>query len=215
MEADKIVDQLNASVIYVIALTLLVGIYNAKKYWKTPSGYILIYLGILLLVEYLGAILKNNHWLYNIQSFSELLTITGIFYFTVKERVSRLIVLSLIGFCLLFMVYELLFIAESFRSYLSYTFGLVSFAIPLMCFVYLFELTKSEKILNQNRVLLYWMCIGLMVYHLCNLPTTILINDLFELDYYAVLYSIQALSSITMYVCFIIGFIWSYRAYNI
>jgi len=210
-----IVAQLNSSIIYVIGFTFLIGLVFSKKYWNTPPGYILIYLGLLLLVEYYGGIIENNHWMYNIQSFSEFLIVSLIFYYSVHAKTAKSIIIVLSGICSTAILIELLLITKTYNSYLSYAFGLVSFAIPLMCFVYLFELANSEKILNQNRVLLYWMSIGLMVYHLCNLPTTILINDIFNIGHYNVLYSIQSLSSITMYSCFIIGFIWSHRKYNI
>ena len=210
-----IVDQLNSSIFYVIALTFLIGIFNIKKYWNTPSVYLLIYLGIVLLIEFLGSIIENNHWLYNIQSLIEFLTYALIFYSSVKHKKSKVIIIGLTVICILYLGYEICFIKETFNEYLSHAFGLISFAIPLMCFVYLFEMMESEKILNQNKVLLYWICIGLLIYHLCNLPATVLINDLNGLREYYILYTIQALSSIAMYSCFMIGFIWSDRKYNI
>ncbi|MEM9549053.1 MAG: hypothetical protein AAGA77_23905, partial [Bacteroidota bacterium] len=211
----EIVAQLNSSVIYVIGFTVLIGLIFSKKYWGTPPGYILIYLVLLLLVEYYGGIISNNHWMYNIQSFAEFLIVSLIFYYSVQSKTSKNIIIVLAGICFTAIWIELLLITKTYNMYLSYGFGLVSFAIPLMCLVYLFQLANSEKILNQNRVLLYWMSIGLMIYHLCNLPTTVLINDIFNTQEYNVLYSIQSLSSFMMYSCFIIGFIWSQRKYNI
>lgn len=211
----EIVQILNSSIIYFIGLALTIGLIYSKKYWKTPSGYILIYLGLVLIIEYSGAKFSNNHWMYNIQSFSELLTVSIIFYLSVKGNTSKNIIIALFGICMIILLADLLLITKSFNIYFSYSFGFISLAIPLMCFVYLFELAGTEKILNQNRVLLYWLSIGLMIYHLCNLPNTILINEIFKIGHYDILYTIQSLSSIAMYSFFIIGFIWSYRKCNI
>lgn len=213
---EEAIVQLNSKVIYFIGVTLLIGLVYSKKFWDTPSAYILVYLSILLFVEYIGSKIENNHWLYNIQSFMELLIFTLIFYGSLKVKRSKKAVLFLFAFCCFWLLMEMLFVAENgYLTYLSYSFGLISFVIPLMCFLFLFEMTNSEKVLYHNRVLLYWISIGLMVYHLCNLPTTVLINDLFEMGNYELLYGIQVISGMTMYICFSIGFVWSYRKYNI
>ena len=210
----NIVDQLNSSIIYVIGLAFIVGLICIKKFWRSPIVILIIYLGVLLFIEYYGSIIENNHWLYNIQSSWEYISYVLIFYLSVKQPRSKKIVLGLALAGILFLCVDLIFISGTFRQYLTTAFGFVSVLLPLMCFVYLFEMVDSEKVVNQNRVFMYWMCIGLMVYHLCNLPQTVLINELIDLQGYAIIYTIQALSSIVMYTCFMIGFIWSDPKYN-
>ncbi len=83
-----------------------------------------------------------------------------------------------------------------------------------MCFTYLFEMTKTEIIIHQYRVLMYWLSIGLLVYHLCNLPITVLVNNLTEYGDSDILWAIQSSASLLMYFCFIIGFILSKWKYN-
>ncbi len=210
-----IVELLFRGVFYIEGLALIVGLIFIKKYWKTPSFLIVIYVGLVYGVEFFGLRIENNQWLYNLLGFSELLLVATTFYLTTKEGVSKKIILVLTFICAVFLLCDSLFITQSFYKYLSYAFGFVSLGISTMCLIYLFELTRTEKVLYQGRTLLYWVSIGLLVYHLCNLPITVLSNKLIEIGNSEALLSIQSISCIVMYSCFIIGFIWSKRKYNI
>ncbi len=57
---------------YAEKLALFGGLIFIKKIWRTPSFSILIYLGLVLVVEFIGKGLSNNHGLYNLLGLSEL-----------------------------------------------------------------------------------------------------------------------------------------------
>lgn len=199
---------LNQSIVYIIGITFIIGLIFSKKYWNRPSVLILVYLGIVFGIEVICITVLNNQWLYNIQSASEFIIVAIIFYRSVDEVISRKIVLSLFVLGMVCLIANAIFIS-SIWTYLTYGFGFASVAISFMCFVYLFEMAKTEEIIYQSRVLLYWLSIGLLVYHLCNLPITVLINNLPKIGNVDVLLTIQSVSGLVMYFCFISGFILS------
>ena len=196
-------------------LAFITGLVFILKIWKTPSFPILIYLGLVLSTEYFGEALADDQWLYNLLGVTELLAVSYMFYNSVKENLSKKIILIVFYCCLLFLFVDFMFITETINKFLSFAYGFMSFGISIMCFLYLYEIAKTEMVLNQNRVLQYWLSIGLLIFHLCNLPITVLINDLFKIGYVRELLGIQTISSIIMYSCFTIGFIWSKRKYNL
>jgi len=196
-------------------LAFFIGLISINKIWKTPSFPIIIYLGLLICVEYIGRQMRDDQWIYNLLGIVDLSVISYIIYNSVKEAISKGIIRITFACCILFFLIEMFFITGTIMKFLSYSYGFVSLAISIMCFLYLFELTRTEKIINQYRVFQYWLCIGLLVFHLCNMPITILNNKLEDIGNLDVMLSIPSILSIIMYSCFIIGFIWSKRKYNI
>lgn len=193
-------------------ITLLFGLIYSYKFWQTPVRMILVYLAIVFGIEYytLNYFPNDNQWLFSILSLSELLIFTYIFYNSVEGEKFKKIILASCLSCLFFLVIDGLFITKNFEYYLSLGFGFASLGISVMCFIYILEMTKTEKVLNQYRELLYWIVIGLLLYHLCNLPATLLVNSIDEGNIDLIL-NIQSIVGIGMYLCFIFGFIWSRR----
>ena len=56
--------------------------------------------------------------------------------------------------------------------------------------------------------------LGLLFFHLCNLPVTVVMTDLFEIGNVDNILIVQSIAAIAMYSFFIIGFIWSRKEYN-
>lgn len=210
-----LVDFLFRSVLYLEGFALLIGLIFLYKYWKLPASLIVLYLAIVFGVELINKDGVDNQWMYNLVVGSELIFLTIIFYFSVEDSVLKKIILGLFASCLVFIVCDVLLITQTPYKFLIYAFGFESLCISIMCIVYLFEMTRTEKVLYQNRDLLYWICVGLLLFHMCNLPITVLSNNLFEFGDTFTLLSIQSIASLAMYCCFIIGFIMSKWKYHI
>ncbi|MFT6333713.1 MAG: hypothetical protein ACI86M_002557 [Saprospiraceae bacterium] len=197
-------------------LTLLIWVIYSKKYWNSPSMYILIYLFIFFLLDSLAGLVfcTNNQWLYNLLSFFEVFILSLVFYRSTIKILHKRAIGVLFILSLSMVVIDGFFITESFLGYLSYGFGLSSISIAIMCFIYLNAIARTEKILNVSRILLFWVVVGLLFYHLCVLPITVMVNQLDDIGNTENLLLIQSLSSIVMYVSFIIGFIWTQKEYN-
>ena len=211
-----IMEILEKSIIPMEFLTLLIGVINSRKFWNSPSKYILAYLFIVFMLDSLAGLVfsSNNQWLYNLLSFFELSILTFIFYRSIAKLLHKRAILVLYILCLLMLIIEGIFITQSFMGYLSYGFGLSSISIAVMCFIYLNAIARTEKILNVSRILLFWVVVGLLFYHLCVLPITVMIHQLPDIGNTGNLLLIQYLSSIVMYISFITGFIWTQKEYN-
>ncbi len=211
-----IMEILEKSIIPMEFFTLLIGVIFSRKFWNSPSKYILAYLLIVFMLDSLAGIIfkSNNQWLYNLLSFSELSILTFIFYKSIAKLMHKRAIIVLYILCFIALMIEGVFIVHSFMGYLSYGFGLSSISIAVMCFIYLNAIARTEKILNVSRILLFWVVVGLLFYHLCVLPITVMIHQLPDIGNTENLLLIQYLSSIVMYVSFIIGFIWTQKEYN-
>ena len=195
-------------------LALLFSLIYIKKYFNTPAKLIPFYLFFVFGVELVSISLAFDNWMFNLLGVLELFVFTYIFYFTVKGKSSKKIIVSAFLGCILALVIDAVFITKSIFTFLAIAFGFTSLGIVIMCFVYLLELAKTEKVVHQNRILLYWVVIGLLFFHLCNLPVTVVTNDIFDIGRVNTILLIQVITALAMYMCYIIGFIWSRKEYN-
>jgi len=195
-------------------LALLCSLIYLKKYIKTPAKLIPVYLSFVFCIEVVALGLAFDQWMYNLLGLIELVIFAYIFYFTTKRGNSKKIILISFLISVILILVDALIITETFYTFLSNAFGFVSLGISIMCFVFLLELAKSDKVIYQNRILLYWVVLGLLIFHLCNLPVTVLTNDLFEIGNVENILIIQSIAVIAMYSCYIIGFIWGQKEYN-
>jgi hypothetical protein len=211
-----IIEILEKIIIPLEFLTLLIGIVSYRKFWDTPSKYILVYLFIVFVVDSVAgiALVSNNQWMYNFLSFSEISILAFIFYKSIPNNLHKNVIAGLYILCVSVLLIESIFIAKTFMNYLSYGFGLSSISIAGMCFIYLNAIARTEKILNLSKILLFWVVVGLLFFHLCVLPITVMIHQLPEIGNTENILFIQHFMSIVMYVSFIIGFIWTQKEHN-
>jgi hypothetical protein len=196
-------------ILYLIGLTLLVGILNIRKYWKTPSSLILLYLLDLFLIELIGRvwIVDDNQWLYNISGVIEFIIISIMYYISITKPKSKFFVIFIFVVCILFLAADANFFKATYMEFWTNAFGLIYLGISSMAVLYLLEMATTEKVVHQNRILLYWVSIGLLVYHFVNLTNTVLVNQLEEIGNENNVLMILWAAGITMYFCFIIGFV--------
>ena len=207
---------LSNSIFYLIGLSLFIGLWNIKKYWNTHSSLILLYLLALFIVEFVGKVIivENNQWVYNVSGVVEVTILATMFYRAVQRPRSRLIIILVIVSSYIFVVGDAIFITKGHLDFWIYAYGFIGLGVSIMCVVYLLELATTEQVVHQNRMLLYWVAIGLLLYHFVILPVTVLINSLEEIGNADNIMMIQWMAGIAMYLCFIIGFIWTRKNFN-
>lgn len=210
-----LIEILANAVIPLEIAALLVGILSMNKYRSTPTKYFLFYLLLVVGIELTAGYVAYNQWLYNILGLSEILILVLVFYNSLLSNKFKRIIVALLIVVLLAAILEIIFVSDSIADYLNFSMGLSSISIAVMCFIYLNDVARTEKILNLSRILLFWIVVGLLVYHLCVLPFTVMVHQLPEIGNTQNLITIQYLASIVMYSCFIIGFIWTQKKYNI
>ena len=158
--------------------------------------------------------MNYDQWLYNLSSIAELLIFSYIFYFTVKDKGMKRIILIIFIISVLALLIDFILVKGTITIWWSYGFGFVGLGLSAMGIVFLIEMARSERVINQTRILLYWVVLGLLFFNLCNLPVTVLTNDLLDIGNVNNILVIQSIAGIAMYFCYVIGFIWSRKDYN-
>ncbi|WP_165605831.1 hypothetical protein [Flavivirga aquatica] len=74
---------------------------------------------------------------------------------------------------------------------------------------YFTEILNTNKVLYVDKNLLFWISIGLLLYHIGKIPTRIMRNYYEEIPNFENIFIAESILSIIMNICFIIGFICS------
>jgi len=213
-----VLDFINQSVYYVIILSALTGAYFYFKSGNRTILWILVVIVMALVAESFGKLTKyldagyNNNWFYNLAGVLDFLIISYIYFRDKTVGLHQSIIKMFVAGALIFFFIEgLFFSAYPFRSFLNFGFSLTSIIISIYSLTYLWKLLRSEKIIIFSELPLFWASIGLLFYSICTLPLTVFINKLELIDPNNNLFTIQAVSSLILYSCYIIGFIWNKR----
>lgn len=189
--------------IYFEFVTFFVALILFKKI-KTPFyKYFLMYVSAIFIVELLAShfIEKNNFYLYNIYTFFEFNLIVLMYYSLTKEKISHTIFKY---FLVIFnLIYFLSFILKSIEKY---NVILLAIFISICSIVYLRELLNSNKIINYNSNLFFWITVGILLYYLPTIPLFYLI---YVKSFDTSLFYILHIFTVITHLCFIFGLLWS------
>ena len=86
-------------------------------------------------------------------------------------------------------------------------------SLIIICIIlYYIELLSDSRVLHIKENLLFWISIGLLLFHVGYIPIKIS-RSFFttQMDVFVTLYNVQRALILVMYSCFIIGFIWTKR----
>ncbi len=122
-------------------------------------------------------------------------------------------------------IYELYFltnyllVSNSWNDIQSIPYSFGSLLVILAVFAFLIELFKSDQVLQVHKFLIFWVSIGLLFYYLISMPLNVirfsLINRVSYTKSWSIVFSIQYVANILMYLSFIYGFIWSSMKYKL
>lgn len=218
LKSMTFLDFLLDSVFFLELLCAIIASICFFKYNSTSLKFVLIYLWLVCITEfsakYLTLQLPNNVLLYNFLSLIEFCIFSYIFYKELKIIFFRKVIFISVFIFSICLFIDIFYTGNPVESFLSLAYGCSSILLSLYCCFYFYYVAQTEKILNLYQILFSWICIGLLVYHLCNLPITVLSNQLHSINENDNLLSILALSGMLMYICFITGFLWSKKEYN-
>ncbi len=210
-------------------LAALVGIICIAKYRVTSlsTRYFVYYLCLSFVVDIFGNLptlifkfdklsflkdtfLYKNAWLYN--SYTVISILFFIFYFRsnlTNKKFRNILSVSAILF-FISSIFNFLLTDVFFSVHSSFLMMIGTFLILLSVFFYFFEMLRSEKILEFNKDLVFYVAVGSTVFHLCVTPLFIYsnyysnsISSFFVEVRQVILYS----AIIFMYTCFTFGLI--------
>ena len=217
------IDTFRNFIIFSELLAAIVGTIYFYKYKHTPLKHFLYLLWYITLTEFTGwyTSKKNvlvffdengidyNHWLYNLLYFVFFNVILYIYLKSVKKNNHKLwikifiisyIITSIINWSLIQnFVFEV--------SELPYVTGSIFLIISIV--FYFIQLLKSEEIKTFHKELLFWISIGLLIFHSGTIPFSLKYNDYALIPDIHKLFMIIYVLSLSMYLLFTFGFIWS------
>lgn len=186
------------------------------KFRDSNERYFLYFLWYTLAVELTGAVIgygfgANNYWLFN--SF----TITGFlfyfyWYYTILKRKSFR--KTVIVFAFVFLVVAVIsLITQTWLQYHSYTFITGAAFVLVLTLFHFFQLLNSDEVLIVKYKLSFWISTALLLFNMGMIPYMLLSEyaDMDGLSYLIILLSLNLI----LYGCYIIGFLWTKKKYNL
>ena len=211
---------------YLGLLASIIGTLYFYKYKHTYLKYVLYLLWYVTFSEFFAEYAHDNkltsflffnqengrsytYWIYNLLDTISFLTYYYIFYHSIiTKRYKLLIKIFAISYIILSII-NWAFIQNFFIELQSFLFIIGAVFLIISIIFYFIEFLKSEKVLLFHKSLLFWMSVGLLLYYAGNIPFAAKFNGYALIPGIHQLFLIVSLLSITMYICFIIGFIWS------
>ena len=220
---DLSISLIRGSIKYSVLIAVITGTIYYYKYKHTYLKYFLLLLWYIAFTEFFGDYILNNDILiytdengkkYNLWIVNLLYTIffPVIFYIYLKEiknnKYRLWIKIFLIGY-LIISVMNWYILQNFLTEWSELPFIIGSFSTMVTIIFYFIELLKSDKVAIFHRTLLFWISVGLLLFHAGSIPFTIKINGYALIPGTHQLFLIMYVLAIIMYSTFTFGFIWS------
>ncbi|SDW08439.1 hypothetical protein SAMN05444411_10141 [Lutibacter oricola] len=197
-------------------LTILVGIYNYKKY--SQNKYLKLFLFFLIYTcisesfgVYLYLVLKiKTNFIYSIWNIVSFI-FYAIFFLSIIKNVNRKN--SIKALILLFSVITIIniFLNGIIEIPLINNMILAKFLIAISVIIYFIEIIKSDEILTIQKSLFFWVSLGIFIYNIGFLPGFALVK---YTSFVGMFKYITFGLNILMHLSFIAGFIVSKKEFN-
>ncbi|MCF6213326.1 MAG: hypothetical protein L3J45_04795 [Flavobacteriaceae bacterium] len=201
----------------IYSISILIGLFNFHKFSFNKSLrfflYFLIYTFISEIIgAYLGKVLfVENNIVYNTWGIVNFLFFSSFFLSRITHKAKRKIIYILIIIFIVATFINILFIGHYIDEYLINNAILSKILVVFTVIIYFTELLESDVVLNINKVLFYWIALGVLLYNLVFIPAFALFK---YTSVYGVFQYITFGLNIIMHSCFIIGFIVCEKKYN-
>ncbi|MGJ8744114.1 hypothetical protein [Polaribacter sp.] len=199
-------------------IAALLATYHYKKYNKTTEKYFLHFLWFVFILDfgvggYVGNVLKkNNSWVYNIY-----FLISYLFYFVwylkiIQKTIYKNIILLLTCLFILLDIYCFVFEHNNNYHIKVFVFGAIINLIATL--FYFSELLTSKIMIHIKYKLSFWIATALLLFNVGMIPFMIFTEEIIKSN--ENLYQIILICfNLILYTCYVIGFIWSKKEYNL
>ena len=204
-------------------IAAVVGTIYFYKYKQTHLKYFLYILWYITLTEFIGWYATENDflvffdkegrpynlWMYNLMYSIFYPVVLAIYLRSINRFTYRKWIKLFILFYVIISIINWSFI-QSFKYEWSELPDIVgSIFLTISIIFYFIELLKSDKIIIYHKKLLFWISIGLLIYHVGTIPFNVKITSYALLGGIHNLFLIMWTLAIIMYLIFTFGFIWS------
>jgi hypothetical protein len=208
---------------YVELLAAIIGTVYFYKYRNTSLKFFLFILWYITFTEFIGSYAsKNNvfvffdengidynHWMYNILYFVFFNLVLIIYLKSIKNNKHKFWIKIFIISYILISIINWSFIQSFIFEMSELPFVIGSIFLIISIIFYLIQLLKSSNTKTFHKELLFWISIGLLLFHTGTIPFSLEYNGYAFMPGIHKLFLIIYILSPLMYLIFTFGFIWS------
>ncbi|MFC4739696.1 hypothetical protein ACFO3U_06780 [Flavobacterium ponti] len=199
---------------YFQIVTAIAGSLCYYKYKDTYLKYFLFLLWYIVINDFTARYYSKNISVYNVFFYNIFQVISFTFYAllfknAIKSLKNRQIISILLAFYYLCYLINLVFIDDFFTDYFSNTYIIGAAVIITSILIYLYEILNSDKIIHVNKMMVFWISIGLLLMYLPNIPFNVIRNYYKTSPTIPYIYMVNFLLVFIYNIIIISGFIWS------
>lgn len=199
---------------YFQIVTAIAGSMCYYKYKDTYLKYFLFLLWYIVLNDLVAKLYSINISIYNVFFYNIFQIISFTFYLSlfknvVKSLKNKKIISILLALYYTSYLINLLFIDDFFKDYFSNTYIIGAVLIITSILIFLYEILKSDKIIHINKMMVFWISIGLLLMYLPNIPFNVIRNYYQDSPTIPYIYAVNFLLVFVFNIIIISGFIWS------
>ncbi len=203
---------------YLELLSAIVGTLMLYKYKHTYLKYFLMLLWYTVLNEFLGEFVAdyqktndlpiNNLIIFNIYNTINFVVLLLLYKHYIQSKAFKK---WIVGFIITYLISLIVF--GFYENYLvisqsaAYIVG-ASFLVITIAY-YFIEIFNSDKILSIQKSLLFWISIGLLLFHIGSIPFAVVRNYYAFIPDLRYMFYAKFILIAILYSLYIIGFIWS------
>ncbi|MEO9894528.1 hypothetical protein [Aurantibacter sp.] len=209
--------------VVLYAITWALSILKLPKYFDSTLKYFPIIIGYTLCTEILGALIRSvpDFTLFSDEKYASytllIYNIYDLFFFTFfffvywkSIKAAKYKTLIKYGACIYLIclaINAILVNPMLFELWHAYVLG--SLFLITICITYLYQLWQQNKLIDYASNLLFWISIGLIIFHLGYAPITVFknLNLSITSNEFNMLRSVHISLIIIMYTSFIVGLI--------
>lgn len=195
-------------------IAALFATYHLRKYYSSNERYFFYFLWFTFLMDFTGVVRDQFFGLKSTELYNVFAIVGFLFYFywyytVLKSKKFKSV--ALISALLYIGITVLTYIYPQYSGQ-GYAFVTAAIGLLVLTFLHFYQLLTGDEVLIVKYKLSFWISTALLLFYIGILPLMLLAEyiEIKGMNYMLVLLSLN----ITLYGCYIIGFIWTKKQYN-
>ena len=204
--------------VYILeALAFLTGMLSWQKVKESIFKYFIFYLLYIFIADIIGYLININKPIgYNELYYNyavipvEFNFFFWLFYKTLQPKKKKVLPIVCSGIYLTSIIIDALYFSKHHFLFNSVSYSIGNLLLLVIILIFFMQLVNSKEILSYKNNMVFWICVGLLIYYLGSLPYYGLTNT-FVSKYqgiYILYNKIEHVLDCIMYLMFALSFIW-------
>lgn len=201
---------------YLQLFTAFIGVLYYKKFKNSPVKYFIwafVYFACNeFFARFYGRNLGNgvNAIVYNIYYIVSFSVLLYVFYTDIKNKRFKFFLKLMYGVYIIFILMDLLVFGIDYHTkYQVWPYIIAGITILISILFYFYEALNSDRVVQLDRNLVFWIGIGYFFYYLAMVPFKVSKNFYANNQEFYYLFKLPIIMTTVLNVSLIIGFLWS------